>query len=698
MKAVLAVFTLACSTPVAAQTVQPDSARPPALGTVVVTAERAATPLAASVASVTRLSAAEIARMPRATLADVLRLAPGFTIIDLDGLGFDPQLMVRGFYGGGEAEYVVVLVDGRPVNQLQSGLVAWDVLPPLASIDAVEVVRGSASPLYGDAAIGGVINIITRAASAAPSLRWDARRGPFETWRVNIDAAPVTSSGRLAIGGGFDRTSGFRDHSSRRAGRARASLAIADGPDMRVGLTARSQWRKFEEPGPLLASLMAGDRAGSDPLFRFDDTEDFSHTLTLDADRRVGRRTRLSGSIGGELRDTDGVRTLALAPGYGDTKRRELSSLRTAGNVQLELADSPLPGSDWIVVGAEVSHGALDSRYFPVASGTREDYAAATGQPGEMDARGDSRRRMSALHAQYNLQPSDAFRLAIGARFDALRDESRPELPEEVERAEATHSAFSPRIGINVRYLPGTRASGNIYAAASRSFKAPTLDQLYDLRSIPVPFPPFSIRTANPGLEPQRGTSFETGIYQSAELSAALRYVVAVSAYQMDMKDELDFSVETFRYVNIGRSRHRGIEAGASLGGPRASIFTNYTLQAVTSRSGANAGNRLKAIPRHTSSAGMTAQPWRALETSLLVTDVRGVYLDDANTVELPTFTRVDARAGIGVRGAGIFVEARNLFDRRYSSTGFLDPAGSGEAYFHPAAGRAVQVGIRGEW
>src|SRR5688572_10960219 len=118
-----------------------DSTRSSTLSSVVVTAERARTTIAGSVSSVTRLSSLELARMPRVTVADLLRLAPGVAVIDLDGLGFDPQLMVRGFYGGGEAEYVAMLVDGRPVNQLQSGLIAWDVLPPLAAIEAIEIVR-----------------------------------------------------------------------------------------------------------------------------------------------------------------------------------------------------------------------------------------------------------------------------------------------------------------------------------------------------------------------------------------------------------------------------------------------------------------------------------------------------------------------------------------------------------------------------
>ena len=98
----IAILALALLAPLSLRGQLPDTARTSALPTVVVTAERARTTIESSVSSVTRISAAELARMPRATLADVLRLAPGFAIVDLDGLGFDPQLMVRGLYGRGE--------------------------------------------------------------------------------------------------------------------------------------------------------------------------------------------------------------------------------------------------------------------------------------------------------------------------------------------------------------------------------------------------------------------------------------------------------------------------------------------------------------------------------------------------------------------------------------------------------------------
>src|SRR5688572_33006375 len=92
-----------------------------------------------------------------------------------------------------------------------------------------------------------------------------------------------------------------------------------------------------------------------------------------------------------------------------------------------------------------------------------------------------------------------------------------------------------------------------------------------DQRSIPVPFPPYSVTTSNARLAPQYGTSIEGGLYHRASLGgvggAAARLTATLSVYQMDMKDELDFDVQSLRYVNIGRSRHRGIEAGVTLSG-----------------------------------------------------------------------------------------------------------------------------------
>jgi outer membrane cobalamin receptor len=627
---------------------QRDSTRTTALDAVVVTAERARSTLGSSTAAVTRIEGTELMRLPHATVADVLRIVPGFAVVSFDGMGQDPQIMARGFYGGGEAEYVVVMVDGIPVDQLHTGLVPWDALPPLTAIEAVEVVRGGSSALYGSAAIGAVINVITRR-DAPKSLLTDVSAGKFATVRVAAAYGSLLSAG-------LDRTDGFREHGQRATGRVRAGVELAPG----IRLTAASHWRAFDDPGALLESVVQRNPRASDSLFRFDHTRDRAHSLMLGLTRGM-----LTGSLAGELRHTNAVRTIPLAPGFGDTKERDVANGRLAATGQLALAN--------LTLGADVSHGTIDSKYYQVDAG----------QQGALDAEGDGRRTAAALFVQYTLQPAEPVRIALGGRWDWLGDT--------FAAGDASHSAFSPKLGVNLRVAQATHA----YVTAGRSFKAPTLDQLFDQRSIPFPFPPFSLTTSNRALVPQHGTNVEGGLYHaSGSLTSSL------SVYHMDMQDELDFDVQTLKYVNIGRSRHRGLEVAARYEPrPAHAIFATYTLQAAKARSGEHTGKQLKAIPRRVWSAGFTIAPIAPVSVSLMFTQTEKMFLDDANAREIDDYTRFDAQLSYAVtRRVRLTLEAINLADAAYSTTGFPDPAGGAEAYFYPATRRVLSLGVRHGW
>ena len=69
---------------------QRDSTRTTALDAVVVTAERARSTLGSSTAAVTRIEGTELMRFPHATVADVLRIVPGFAVVSFDGMGPGP--------------------------------------------------------------------------------------------------------------------------------------------------------------------------------------------------------------------------------------------------------------------------------------------------------------------------------------------------------------------------------------------------------------------------------------------------------------------------------------------------------------------------------------------------------------------------------------------------------------------------------
>ena len=101
---------------------QDDSDRIYQLEETVVTAERMENSLLESTAAVSVRTSAEMEFLPLKNLADALETLPGISFLHRDGLGRDPLATLRGFYGGGEAEYLLVMIDGRPINELEKGL------------------------------------------------------------------------------------------------------------------------------------------------------------------------------------------------------------------------------------------------------------------------------------------------------------------------------------------------------------------------------------------------------------------------------------------------------------------------------------------------------------------------------------------------------------------------------------------------
>jgi outer membrane receptor protein involved in Fe transport len=685
-----AAIAVCVAAPAAAQE-GADTARVYGMDAVVVTADRVPTPLATSTATVSVMSGEELRRMPVRSLGDALRMVPGFSVIDFDGGGDDPKLTVRGFYGAGEAEYVTVLIDGRPVNAPQTGVADWDLVP-LAAIQSVEVVRGGASSLYGDAAIGGVVNVITR----MPPGSVRARATGGEDGALHYSMAGTGSLLGAPAQGWLNlaRTEGFRDHSERDTYAAGLGVGVIERAGTSLSLSALHRSRDFDEPGPLAATALDQSRTQASPLYRFDRTEESLSRVTLDGAMDGGAR-RITGSLTGEVRDADITRTLTLAPGFGDTKRRALDTRRLLATAQLDAPGLPLAWEDRLTVGMDGSVGQMESDYFALLSGGPEDYAGAPRPTGTADESGDATRTAAAAYVRYEVRPSARVRLSLGGRMDWLRDAFTPRAPTAGEEMEVEHTAFSPRIGLNVQYLRAAGQEGWAYVNAGRSFKAATPDQLFDRRTIPVPFEPYKIVISNPDLRPQYGVSYEAGVYHRAAVSGSVGARLSLAAYQVDMRDELDFDVQNFRYVNLGRSRHRGVEAAVNVEAAEGwTAFANYTLQDAVSRRGENRGNALKAIPRHTVAGGVDAPlPFRAT-AGVTVTDVRGAWIDDANTLRLPGWTRVDARLAVPVRGVRVWVEAFNLLDRAYSTTGFPDSAEPSVVYYFPAAGRTVQVGV----
>jgi outer membrane receptor protein involved in Fe transport len=132
---------------------------------VVVTAERGETPISATASNVLLLSSDELDTRAAPTLDDALRQAPGFTLFRrASSLSANPTTQgasVRGI-GASGASRILVLQDGVPLNDPFGGWVFWDRTPRI-SLDHAEVLRGGGANLYGNSALGGVVDLLSLA-------------------------------------------------------------------------------------------------------------------------------------------------------------------------------------------------------------------------------------------------------------------------------------------------------------------------------------------------------------------------------------------------------------------------------------------------------------------------------------------------------------------------------------------------------
>ena len=131
------------------------------LQTIVVSATGYEQDVSKAPASITVISREELDKREYNDITDVLRSVPGVVIT---GENASQTVSIRGM----SSNYTLFLVDGKrqyskDVNPNGDDYgMEKNILPPVASIERIEIIRGPASTLYGSDAMGGVINIITK--------------------------------------------------------------------------------------------------------------------------------------------------------------------------------------------------------------------------------------------------------------------------------------------------------------------------------------------------------------------------------------------------------------------------------------------------------------------------------------------------------------------------------------------------------
>jgi len=619
----------------------------PRLDDVVVTATRFDEASYAPAASMTVISREEIQSSGARTLPDVLKYQAGLNVMPLYGsIGADTSIDMRGF-GEGAPSRTLVLLNGQRLNSLDSINVDWGLVP-LDSIERVEIINGSGSVLYGDNAVGGVINIITARKPDGAHAKLGA--GSWDSTQAS--AGFSRRFGGVAANLSLDRqdTDGWRRNNRQK--RENVSGRLGAGFDQGEAFVALG-WSNLEVglPGSLTKSQFRSNPRQAE---------------TLDS---YSKRNNAFLRPGVELQITDALK-FAAEIGYSDSESTVYTSNYCAWDSCFEVRRTDVlsftPRLQWkhglgslpsrTTIGVDYYDGRLTADKSPSDHG-----------PVAKSVRIDQSSRAVYLLNQSDLTPELIF--TAGARYQQIdqsaSDSSGLGLSND-------HDKTVGELGLSYRLAAGAR----VFTRVGTTFRNPNLDELTT----------FSGFVSKP-VRPEQGTFLDAGV----DLSGA-SYLLKVLAYELAMKDEIAWNGATFENENLAKTRHRGIEVSGQYRVDRQwRLVGGIDLQKAEFREGVDSGKRIPLVPAVKVDAGVTFQPIPAVALSLMINHVGERYFggDTANANEkLAAYTVGDFVASW--KHADWVVRARvlNLTDRKYSPTGYY---GS----YYPADGRSFFVDLR---
>ena len=661
---------------VAAQ--EPDTTKPVPLTAVTVSVTRTEAPLERLPWAVQLVDPLVVARgRPAWGMDEVLGEVPGVLVANRHNFSVDQRLSIRGF--GARSAFAVrgirVVFDGIPQSlpDGQGQLTAVD----FGAVQRVEVLRGTASSLFGNAA-GGILYITShQPGTVGPAGRGRLLIGAFDRdlrrtwskWQVESHFGLAARIGRIAAS--RLRYDGERDHTAADLFTLNGRAAVPLGGSWAVTLLADvGNTPLADNPGALTALELQANPDAAAPL-----------NLARDAGKAV---SQVQGGF--SLRGTPSGYDVTFGA-FGLTRDLEnplpqavIGLDRRAGGFRLEVRRKMLTAG-------------LDAQW---QRDERNEYSwTADNRPDTLTR--DQLEQVSELgpFAQLTFDVSPTLTLTAGLRHDAVRFKVTDQFTNDgVDNSGArTYAATSGSAGIALIPTRGL----TFYANLGSSFETPTTTELNNQ-------PPPGGGGFNFDLEPQRAASFEIGARGVGDL-----VTWSATAFTADVRDELiafeDTLVPGRRYYrNAARARHKGLELGATLrpaGGVALVLswtisdfrYTDYQLDTVTLD-----GRAIPGIPRHSARGSLRLEPaWaRGLWSVIEANHTSAFFVDDTLDARTEAWTAVDARLGwegrLGQWQLSPFVAVQNLFDLQYVSSVVINAARG--RYYEPAPGRNAYFGL----
>ena len=397
---------------------------------------------------------------------------------------------------GSTAAQVLVLMDGRPINNPRDGEVDLSSIP-LDNISRVEVMHGPGSSLYGSSAMGGVVNIITK---NPPKEGQKAELySSFGTARTYVErmlyGAKVSKLGFL-VSGGYESSQGFRENSQLSAKDCNLKLEYELNSENNINLNSGFYTSKVGVPG---STSYPDIDDKQNMLKRF-----FDLNWKFQPDEQTGLSARV-------YQNYDRLEFLENSTDvfFNPANKKDIHGTTVRG-FDLQL-DKQLLDTYGIVGGFNYAYNLNDS-----TSSGKHKYHVSSGY----------------LENRLNL-----FDKKLNVNFSARLDD---------------YSNFGTQINPSLDLLYKFNDAIKFHGLISRSFRAPTFNDLY--------WPNDGMGEGNPNLKPEKGVTGELGVESRINkyITSGLTYYR--SDYKQLIQWSAWSLLQVSRPVNVASAVIQGIE------------------------------------------------------------------------------------------------------------------------------------------
>jgi len=621
-----AILCMVCAIPLTslAETIAPNA--------VIVTSTRLEDDTTRLPSSVTVITAEDIRRSPAKTLPELLALQAGVSTRSLYGNhATQSSVDLRGF-GATSTQNTLILLDGRRLNDLDLSDVNYAAIP-LENIERIEIIRGGGSVLYGDGAVGGAINIVTKKPGRAGTTGNVTVSG--ESYKTKqLDASVSHGGGPLAFNifaNGID-SGGYRRNNELRQDNLQTDMRWSeDRGEWFLKLGADDQSLRLPgvrhvDPGAGIDQLVS-DRRGTDTPNDY--AKQTGSSLTL-----------------GYSRFLSADRELILDGGYRMKNQKAFFDDYTFGGAFASYVDTDLATGSFTprvkmrhsLFGQPGSFTAGVDYYRTQYDSGRSLNPSTAGTPIH---RLNVNQSSMAVYGENMNEIGDDSTLTAGARLQRVRMEARDDFNPAAPGG-AFGSGAPDRNSTDTQHMLDLgmrhRLGGNwsVYGKLGRSVRFATVDEFF--QTDPNNF----LQTFSP-LKPQTAESVDLGSdYTDGDTR------LSVGVYRMDLRNEIHFNPVIFANENLDPTRRHGLTLSvAQRLAEKWRIAADYAYTRAVFLEGVFAGNDVPLVARDTGSLSLfwTPQAKLSLSAAARYAGAKRFDNDQTNTFQkIPAYTLVDLK------------------------------------------------------